>query len=357
MRHHFVVLVCILLVISGCHPKNKDQFDRTSLLTNLGNNIIVPAYQNFNATVLVLKQKGDAFAASPSLTSLDSLKQAYLASYLSFQAVEAYDFSASHDLRTALNSFPADTAQMKSNILSGSYDFNTVNNLRAKGFPAIDYLLFATSAQEVVSLFTTDANAPNRKQYLNDVMSEITSKSNAASSEWSSTFIGTFIAASGMDVGSSVGMLVNDMSFEMERNRRERVGNSLGYVGSLSSGVLSPYSVEAYYSGYSKELLIENLQQSKTLYTGAAGNGFDDYLDYLNATYYNDPLSTSISHQFDVVIQAAQDVQGNFSDALVNDKPTMETLFLELKKLTVMLKVDMSSQLGVVINYSDNDGD
>ena len=99
------------------------------------------------------------------------------------------------------------------------------------------------------------------------------------------------------------------------------------------------------------------MQKSKALYTGGNGTGFDDYLDFVNATYDSSPLSSAISNQFDVTIQAAQNVPVGFSQAVNSNKQQMETLFLELKKLTVMLKVDMSSQLGVVINYSDNDGD
>jgi hypothetical protein len=268
-----------------------------------------------------------------------------------------YDFPVSQDMRNGLNSFPADTLQILNNITSGSYDLNTVNNLRAKGFPALDYLLFGKTPQQVVDLFTTDADAPKRKQYLNDVLLQIQTKSAAAYNEWNNTYISTFIAASGTDVGSSVGMLVNDLSFESERNRRDRVGNALGYIGVIAGGVLLPASVEAYYSGYSKELLIENLQQLKKLYQGGSSSGFDDYLEYLKADYNGTPLSIEISNQFDKTILAAQNVPVVFSTAVSTNNAEMQTLFLELKRLTVLLKVDMSSQLGVVINYSDNDGD
>ncbi len=152
-------------------------------------------------------------------------------------------------------------------------------------------------------------------------------------------------------------MLVNDLSFELERNRRERVGNALGYIGVVSGGVLLPSAVEGFYSESSKELLIENLQQMKLLYTGGSGIGFDDYLSEIGADYNGTPLSTEIFNQFERTILAAQNVPVKFSDAVSSHNDEMQTLFLELKKLVVLIKVDMSSQLGVVINYSDNDGD
>lgn len=353
----YMVVACSLLLIAGCRDKSKSDFDRTSLLTNIGNNVIVPSYLKFSDAALELKQKGDAFTAAPSVATLDSLKLAFVEAYTAFQAVEVYDFSASQDMRNMLNSFPVDTVQVNANVVSGSYNLNAVNNLKAKGFPALDFLLYSQSGQDVVNLFSIDADAAKRKQYLTDVIAEIQQRSATAYAEWSGNYLQTFIAASGTDVGSSVGMLVNDISFETERNRRERVGNALGYVGIINSGTVVPYSVEGFFSNKSNALLIENLQRSKALYTGSSGTGFDDYLDFVNATYDGSPLSSAISNQFDVTIQAAQNVPVGFSQAVNSNKQQMETLFLELKKLTVMLKVDMSSQLGVVINYSDNDGD
>jgi hypothetical protein len=91
------------------------------------------------------------------------------------------------------------------------------------------------------------------------LVTEISDKAAVAFNGWSN-FEADFTTANGTDIGSSVGMLVNDLSFELERNRRERVGNALGYIGVVSGGVLLPSAVEGFYSESSKVLLIENLQ-------------------------------------------------------------------------------------------------
>ena len=356
MFKNICAAVALLLLLGGCKPNDGgDKFDRTAMLTNLGNNIVLPAHQQFSASATALKAKKDSFIGNPSSVTLDSLKSAFLAAYTSYMAVETYSFTASGELRN-LNVFATDTAQVNSNIVAGTYDLNTANNIRAKGFPAIDYLLFGRSSSEIINLFSVDANAANRKQYLTDLTTEIETTASGAAIAWNNS-LPQFINASGTDVGSSAGMLVNDLSFASERCRRERVGNSLGYIGVISSGNIAPDLVEAHNSAYSKELLAENLRQLKTLYEGGSGSGFDDYLIYLNAEYNGQPLAPAISNQFDLVIQKAEIIPVNYSTALTTNRPDMESLFLELKKLTVMLKVDMSSQLGVIINYSDNDGD
>ncbi len=345
-------ICCSLFLFSSCKPSKKDDFNRTVLLSNAYSSIITPKFQNFHASAVALKASADAFLLNPNALLLDSLKQRFSSAYMAFQAVEVYTFTPSMDLWSALNSFPPDTTQINANVQSGSYNLAAVNNIRAKGLPAIDYLLFSQNSAATIAAFSVT----NRKQYLDDLVIEINDKSAAAFNGWSN-FEADFTTANGTDIGSSVGMLVNDLSFELERNRRERVGNALGYIGVVSGGVLLPSAVEGFYSESSKELLIENLQQMKLLYTGGSGIGFDDYLSEIGADYNGTPLSTEIFNQFERTILAAQNVPVKFSDAVSSHNAEMQTLFLDLKKLVVLIKVDMSSQLGVVINYSDNDGD
>lgn len=349
---NLAAVVCCIAMLSACKPGKKNDFNRTALLTNVYDNVIALNFQTFFASADAFKASADSFLLHPDAANLDSLKSNFSAAYLAFQAVEVYTFTPSMDFITALNSFPPDTTQINNNIQSGSYDLSTVNNIRAKGFPAVDFLLYGKSSAETVAAFAS----LNRKNYLNDVVQEIRNRAGTAVTGWNN-FETDFVNASGTDVGSSVGMLVNDLSFTGERNRRERVGNALGYVGMVSGGTLVPDALEAFYSEQSKTLLIENLQQLKTLYTGGAGIGFDDYLQQVGADYNGTPLSTEISSQFDKTILAAQNVPVKFSDAVSTHNTEMQALFLELKKLVVLLKVDMSSNLGVVINYSDNDGD
>jgi predicted lipoprotein len=348
------VFALLAVALYGCKPEKKDSYNQEAMLNNLATNVIVPAHQQFNTAAQALKQKSDAFSNAPSTQSLDDLKAAFVTAYTAYMAVETYDFNPSTGVRN-LNVFATDTAQINSNIANGNYNLEAALNIRAKGFPAIDYLLYSQDAGTTLNTFLVN-NAANRKQYLTDIVNDISTVASNAATAWAD-YKSQFATATGTDIGSSVGMLVNDVAFSAERCRRERVGNSLGYVGFISSGSIYPYSLEAYYSAESKALLIANLQQLKALYEGGTGEGFDDYLANINAQYDGQPLNTAISTQFDVAIAKANAVPVDFATALNSNKPTMEELFLELKKLTVMLKVDMSSQLGVVINYSDNDGD
>ena len=145
----------LLILLSGCKPKDGgDKFDRTAILTNLGNNIILPAHQAFSASAAELELKKDSFTANPSSVTLDSLKAAFLSAYTSYMKVETYSFTASGEIRN-MNVFVTDTAQINTNISTGAYNLSAANNIQAKGFPAIDYLLFSRSSNEIINLFTS----------------------------------------------------------------------------------------------------------------------------------------------------------------------------------------------------------
>ncbi len=355
------------VLFQGCKCDRKDipspsGYNRTEMLQNLNDAIIIPDYNNFSNKLTALHTATAYFVDSPSESGLEDFQQKYKEAYLAWQGVEVYEFGPASDyiLKSSLNSFPADTAKIKSNITAGTYDLSASGNIKAKGFPALDYLLFGigTNNTAIVSMYTSDPEAINRKDYLNAIMTNMTARLTAVSSAWSSGYATTFVENSGTDLGSSVGLLVNSMSMSLESVRRERIGTPLGYVGLVNSGVVTPKFQEAYYSVYARELMVENLTKSKNLFNGGSGKGFDDYLNAINAQYETGtPLANEINAQYDRAIQATQALTPNYTTILQTDLQKAEAAFLEVKKLVVLIKLDMASQLGVVINYTDNDGD
>jgi len=353
MNRVLLAFSILLITISSCKEKNKE-FDRAPLLENIGNNVIIPSYKTAHEKALALKVAVADFNNWPDPQKLPALRNTFKEAYAAWQAVEVYDFAKGTAQAYSLNSFPADSAKIRANALTGNYNLQAAANLNAKGFAALDFMLFSKSDNDLVNLII---DFPTAKQYLQDIADDISTNITATYDDWNTAHINTFTSATGLDIGGSIGILCNSWAQMTERTRRERVGNSLGYVGFISSGVINEKLLEGFYSNTSKELLIANLQAGKNLFTGVAGIGFDDYPQVKEATFQGVPLNEEISNQFDKCITAANAINTDFKTALVNDKPKMETLFLELKKLTVLIKVDMASAIGVTINYTDNDGD
>jgi predicted lipoprotein len=342
-----------LFTISSCKEKAKE-FDRAPMLENIGNNVIVPSYKTAHEKAQALKVAVADFTNWPDPQKLPALRTTFKEAYLAWQAVEVYDFAKGTAQTAALNTFPPDSVKIRNNALTGNYNLQAASNLNAKGFPALDFILFSSNDNDLVNLII---DFPTAKQYLQDIADDISTNITSTYDDWNTAQINKFTSATGLDIGGSIGILCNSWAQSTERNRRERVGNSLGYVGFISSGTINQKLLEGFHSNMSKELLVANLQAGKNLFTGGAGVGFDDYPQVKEATFQGVPLNQEISNQFDKCIAAANAITNDFKTALVNEKPKMETLFLELKKLTVLIKVDMASAIGVTINYTDNDGD
>ena len=150
--------------------------------------------------------------------------------------------------------------------------------------------------------------------------------------------------------------MINALSKDFERNTRDgKIGIP---VGIRSLGEPIPESVEAYYGGYSVELLSANIDAYEQLYFGGQGVGFDDYLEGIGAaTTGNENLNQEIAEQFEKISAAIGNIADPLPLAIQNQKGDVEKVFAEMQGLLVLFKTDMASSIGVVISYQDNDGD
>jgi predicted lipoprotein len=83
----------------------------------------------------------------------------------------------------------------------------------------------------------------------------------------------------------------------------------------------------------------------------------DDYLDFVDAKYNGNALSATISAQLDECLNKVAIINNPITKATLTQINDVKALHLEIKKLTVLTKVDLASNLGVIITFSDNDGD
>lgn len=357
-----------LAALSSCSSDNegndpRTDYDRQGMVTNYADNLIVPAYTAFKNKTEAMATAIDAFVATPTAATLAVARTAYQKAYLAWQEVSVYEFGPADEqlLRTNLNIYPTATAEIENNIASGTYDLQSSANLDAKGFPAVDYLLYGAGTEAaVVEQYTSGANAANRKKYLQVVSALISQRANAAHTGWTSGgYAATFKNSPGTAVGSAVGNLVNQLNYDIDVTKRAKVGIP---SGRFTAGSALPEKVEAYYSQTSLELLKQAIRAEKATFLGLAANsangpGLDDYLDHVDAKYNGGLLSDAIEAQFDAALTAANAVQGPLSEAVTSQPQAVTKVYNELQKLIVLTKTDMPAALGVTITYTDNDGD
>lgn len=364
-----IALVVMVISFSSCKKDDDDtttaEFDRNAMLTHIGNSIIVPSYLEFSTQADKMDSLIKLFATTTNQTNLTALRMQYKEAYLAWQSVSTFEFGPAEQLllRTNTNTFPTDTTQIKSNISSGSYDLATASNLDAKGFPAIDYLLYGLAdSVQLLSKYVSDVDAAKRLTYLKDICNEIKANANSVYTSWSQSggnYITTFINSTGTDVGSSLGLLVNELNYDFEIIKNYEIAIPLG---KKTLGSPLPEKVQAYYAGNSMQLSIAHFNAIANLYQGknnkgVDGSSLDEYLIYLESPYNGGLLSDAIKSQLTSTLAKLENVSDPLAETILSNSAVVDAAYSALQQQMVLFKTDMPSALGILITYQDNDGD
>ena len=360
-------LVCLSLVIGIIFTSCKDDssltknvnFDRTALLTHYATNVIPANYERLNLSVVNLNNAWASFKSDEQAGALLELQNALVLVYKNWQYCSIYELGPAEQvlLRANINTFPCDTFQIGSNIRTQNYNLGTASNLDAKGLPALDYLFFAKSNTNENISFLTDAKT---QMYVDALLADLSDKVSFVNNAWTTgNYAAQFISKNGVDVGSSLGVLVNQLNFDYEIIKNPKVGIPLG---KKSMGAILPEMTEAYYSGISKELILLNIQSTYNNFNGidAAMNdgiGLDDYLRAVDAKHNGTALDVKINEQLMNAKAKVQALPANLSEAIKTNPTLVEEAYNEIQKAIIYMKTDMPSALGIMITYQDNDGD
>lgn len=339
-----------------------ESFDRKAMLTNMGNNLIVPAYRNFEEAVFDLDSSVMVFTQNPDAATLLAAQQNFKVAYKAWEYCDPFGFGPAeqHYLGKQVNTFPTDVTQITANINAGSYDLSAVANMDAKGLPAFDYLLFGLGAdnEAILAKYTSDADAAKRKQYLTNLSSDLSSKIIIVLNEWESGYLNTFINNTGTDIGSSTSYLYNEFLKSYEAIKNYKFGIPLGKMSGQTSAL--PEKVEAYYSGISSELAKDHWKSIKNIWEGESLKGVDGvgFQEYLLSVEGGDALNTqTLQQQAKVEVALSELPSGKLSDAITQQFAQVEPVHTELQKMTRFYKSDLSSLLGITITFSSGDGD
>src|SRR5690606_29406732 len=162
-----------------------------------------------------LRESAIAFKTEANTTSLNDLREKWLDAYLAWQKVAFYNFGpAESSAIITINSYPTNITDIENNISTGDYNLGTAGNTFAKGFPALDYLLFgiAETDENIIAYFAANENA---RMYVEDLAINIHSLAQAVYNNWSpqgSNYLATFVNNKGTSAGSSLSLLVNAWS-------------------------------------------------------------------------------------------------------------------------------------------------
>ena len=372
IKYTLIALFSIFLIISCSGDSDEDQdtvpeFDRSTILKNYVENIIIPRYNDFKVEIEGLKVAINDFTQTPNTSNLQKLHDSWLESYKKWQHIEMFNIGKAEELMylQKMNAYPADNSRIEANVSSSKTDLTSPNDFTSQGFPAIDYMIHGV-ATDFVSVSNIYANNSKYGDYLKVLVDVMIQNTGDIIQDWSSTK-DSFIQSSGNSNTSSLNMVTNDFVYYFEKGLR---ANKIGIpAGRYSGGDALPSKVEAYYSSknsfqdVSKILAMEAVVASENFFTGksstgAMGASLKTYLDYIHASDVNkENLSPLIISNFQEAKQAVNQLDANFINQINNDQLKMMNAFNKLQAIVVNLKTNMLSLLSIQVDYTDADGD
>jgi len=370
MKKLFIAFAVIAFAAGCSSGDNNDNvtsgsYDRTAMLTSWADNIIIPAFTNYQSKVNALSEKTATYTATPTTDNLVALRASWLAAYKAYQYVAMHDIGKASELYLieSTNIFPTDVAGITANVASGNYIFTQPLQYSRQGFPALDFLIngLAATDAEIVTYYTTNARATAYKKYVTDVVAKLKTTADAIVADWNGSYRATYIANTTTSISGAIGQTTNNFIKNYEKDVRfPKLGVPAGL---FSNGTTYPDKVEAFYKkDVSKELLADAIKAShdffngKNFTTGAEGPGLKGYLDAVNAGG-STPLSGVINSKYTAALNAVNALNNNLSLQITTDNAAAVNAYNAVQQVVIFTKVDMLNALHIPIDYVDGDGD
>ena len=359
-----LLLFLILPFVFSCGdgpttPPSQNTFDRSLLLSDLYDNNIIPAYENFDVNLGVLESDLEYLINNPSEQNLNQARTSLNQAYVSWQSIAMFNLRVAEDVSFAslMNSYPSNTDKINQNISEGITQIGsfTSSKLGATGFPALSYLMYGMESSQILEQINSSINYSN---YMIAITNNMRINTDLILNDWNTNGI-EFINSSGNTQTSSLNIIVNDFLQYLEKRVREaKIATPLDYRGSQQP---RPEQVESYYfPSLSKDLLIEAFSSVKRFYTGDSfdglinGTGVEDYLLSLENT---NELIEAMDNQINDIDQKISLLNDDLTIQLLEDNQKMIDVFLSMQTLVTYFKSDVYTFIGVSPDYADNDGD
>lgn len=362
----FLSIGCFALIaaisIVSCDDSNDGEdmtvgFDRGAMLESVADNIIIPNFQSLQSSVNALATATDDFTKSTSEENLTALRATWTQAVIDHQHCSAFGFGPASLLlgsyATVLGVFPVSEDKIEANMLDANFDLANSFDRDVRGFYTVEYLIYGNSDNDADLIASFDQN---RKDYLMLIVNELKTNFDNIVAEWTGSYRQEFIDSNGTAAGSSISLYYNEFVKDYENLKNFKLelpaGLTAGQEGDDGS------LVEAFYSGISRDLVVEHFESSKNIWFGVSRNGTASigFEEYLETVVGGPELVASTKEAISVIDNAIENLpQGRLSDHVGGDE--VKILRDELQANTANFKSSLSSLLGISITFNSGDGD
>ncbi len=363
-------ILSLLLFFTACKEKNEQQDlkgNNKAVLKNWAENIIIPAYKNYQTEVQHLLSDADNFEQNMNEDSFNGLKNSFLSAYKAFQKTIIFDFGKAKDLYFLgmANTYPTNIGSIQEHIdiiaqgngeeidLSPTF---VIKKYTYRGFPALDYLLFNP---EYTLEYYQSERGKHTARYVTMLVQTLERDINKIVNHWEANKE-NYINDTDNSVTGAYALTINAFLKGYEKDiRAAKVGYAAGAINAQNNHP-APEIIEAYYNGaVDKELLEAALQSSQDFFNGKhfsdneTGKSLHAILDSLGHA----ELVTNINDQYRTIFTNIANLPNSLKETAVSDNEAMRRLYDDIQVNVAYYKTQMMAALQVQVGYQDTDGD
>ena len=314
-----------------------------------------PLFQDFVDACKNLQERTANFAGDLTSENLAAVQNQWIVVGELFKKCELYDIGDVNGsfIQFRIHRWPAEAETLADTLnSSGLITLDYIGSLGSHiiGIGALEYLLFEQDNSMVLSQFQND---DRYLDYLIEATRYLALQAEEMQSIWNE-YSPVFVAATQSRISGGQNQMTNALLAFLEETARNRLGKALGED---DGGVLNKDLLEAHRSNASLDFIKSGFVEWKTYFFGDFPNspdnyGFDDYLMALG----NEDLVPAIN----AAIADCDAALGQLTDLnsdLANNTAQVEQLKDSFRSLSVLIKADLASVLGVTITVNDSDGD
>lgn len=359
-----------------------DSFDLGALLSNVGENVLLPTFERFDRDVADLTGAADAYCTALGTADEEveraTTQAAWKTAMISWQLAQVMQIGLADDdddgLQDLIYSWPVVSAcAVDQSVMThfndpAAYDIS-VNLSYHRGLDAIEYLLFNESLESVClpavqpdgwDVLTDAERRAARCGYAQGAIADLAVQSASLVDAWrpaGGDFLGELTSAGNGSqrfaseleaVNTVFGALFFIDTVTKDQKLRQPAGMAINSCNVVDAPCLD--ELESQHAFHSKENIVANLEGFRMLFGGEGqdgqdGSGFDDFLVARDRA----DLAESIKQAIADAAAAVDTMPGSLRDALQNDYSSVTAAHDAVKGVTDPLKTEVPGILDLEI--------
>ena len=330
--------------------------DRPSVLADLAEEAIVPAYQQFDTAAADLQAAAAWLCESPSDAALGEARDSLAAARRAWSYLEPMWVGSVMDRRSwAVVRWPVAAEEVEDLIADTSIELDRdrlENRIGAdqRGMGAVEHVLYSGSDGSTGTADVLGALSSSRRcDYLEGVTGVIADEAEIVLDGWTGSWEGAepYREQFSADDGDGLDSVVNDTLFLLEAITDLELGPAIGAMGSEAR----PEAIDEGLAAAGVKDLVARLDGAKAVLVGGGTGGAG------LAPLLGDDLVERLNEQLAAARAAAEVMEAPLRTAAMESPESVAAARDAIKAVQITVATEVVGRLGVTIGFSDADGD